>query len=68
MIREAIEELGPPGALPSEEAVTLLYGPEPIHEAQAIVDALANILEGQGRREAQHETRRTGEEPTRPTS
>jgi hypothetical protein len=27
MIREAIERLGPPGALPSEEAVVKLYGP-----------------------------------------
>jgi hypothetical protein len=40
MIREAIETLGPPGVLPSQEAVITLYGPEPIHEAQAIVDAL----------------------------
>jgi hypothetical protein len=44
MIREAIEELGPVGVLPSPEAVIVKYGPEPIHEAQAIVDALATIL------------------------
>ena len=44
MIREAIEELGPVGTLPSPEAVIGKYGPEPIHEAQAIVDALASIL------------------------
>ena len=44
MIREAVETLGPPGVLPSGEAVMSLYGPEPIHEAQAIVDALASIL------------------------
>ena len=44
MIREAIEELGPVGVLPSPEAVIGKYGPEPIHEAQAIVDALASIL------------------------
>ena len=44
MIREAIEELGPVGVLPSQEAVIGRYGPEPIHEAQAIVDALASIL------------------------
>jgi hypothetical protein len=37
MIREAIEALGPAGVLPSGEAVISLYGPEPIHEAQAIV-------------------------------
>jgi hypothetical protein len=40
MIRETIETLGAPGVLPSNEAVLLLYGPEPIHEGQAIVDAL----------------------------
>jgi hypothetical protein len=44
MIREAVETLGPAGALPSQEAVITLYGPEPIHEAQAIVDALTKIL------------------------
>ena len=44
MVREAIEELGPVGILPSPEAVIVRYGPEPIHEAQAIVDALASIL------------------------
>ena len=44
MIREAVETLGPPGVLPSGEAVISLYGPEPIHEAQAIVDALTTIL------------------------
>jgi hypothetical protein len=44
MIREAVETLGPPGVLPSSEAVLKLYGPEPIHEAQAIVDALIKIL------------------------
>ena len=38
MIREAVETLGPPGVLPSGEAVISLYGPEPIHEAQALVD------------------------------
>jgi hypothetical protein len=44
LIREAVETLGPPGVLPSGEAVISLYGPEPIHEAQAIVDALTAIL------------------------
>ena len=44
MIREAVETLGPPGVLPSGEAVISLYGPEPIHEPQAIVDALTAIL------------------------
>jgi predicted XRE-type DNA-binding protein len=46
LIRETIETLGPPGALPSEEAVVALYGPEPIHEGQAISDALIKILSG----------------------
>ena len=44
MIRETIETLGPPGALPSSEAVLMLYGPEPVHEGQAIVDALTKLL------------------------
>jgi hypothetical protein len=44
MIRETIETLGPAGALPSNEAVLMLYGPEPIHEGQAIVDALRKLL------------------------
>jgi hypothetical protein len=47
MIRETIETLGPPGALPSGEAVLMLYGPEPIHEGQAIVDALRKLLSPQ---------------------
>ena len=37
-IREAGEALGPPDVLLSGEAVISLYGPEPIHEAQALVD------------------------------
>jgi hypothetical protein len=48
MIRETIETLGPPGVLPSGEAVVMLYGPEPIHEAQAISDALRKVLGGSG--------------------
>jgi hypothetical protein len=44
MIREAVETLGPPGALLSEDGVLRRYGPEPIHEAQAIVDALTKML------------------------
>jgi hypothetical protein len=46
MIRETIETLGPPGALPSEEAVLGLYGPEPVHEATAICEALRKLLGG----------------------
>jgi hypothetical protein len=45
MIREAIETLGPPGALPSGEHVVAIYGPEPVHEAEAIVVALQRILD-----------------------
>ncbi len=44
MVRETIETLGPPGALPSEEAVLKLYGPQPIHEGEAIVDTLTKLL------------------------
>jgi hypothetical protein len=50
MIREAVETLGPPGALLSENGVLRKYGPEPIHEAQAIVDALTVILAEPGSR------------------
>jgi hypothetical protein len=46
MIRETIETLGPPGALPSRDTVLIERGPEPIHEGQAIVDALKRILGG----------------------
>jgi hypothetical protein len=48
MIREAIETLGPPGVLPSQEAVLKLYGPEPVHEATAIVNALRTVLAPHG--------------------
>ena len=40
MIREAVETLGPPGILPPPGH----YGPEPIHETAAIVDALYKML------------------------
>jgi hypothetical protein len=43
MVRDAIEELfGPLANLESEEAV-LLRGPEPHHDAEAIISALQNI-------------------------
>jgi hypothetical protein len=42
MIREAVEEFGPVASLDSEEAV-LLRGPEPVHEAEAIVEALIRV-------------------------
>jgi hypothetical protein len=44
MIRETVETLGPPGILPSQDAVLALYGPEPVHEAKAIVEALQKLL------------------------
>lgn len=45
MIREAVEELfGPIASLESEEA-TLLRGPELIHEAEAIVEALRRVAD-----------------------
>lgn len=47
MIRETIETLGPPGLLISEEEVLAQFGPEPVHEATAIVDALRVIFASQ---------------------
>ena len=44
MIREAVETLGPPGILPSQDAVLEHYGPEPEHEATAIVAALQRLF------------------------
>jgi hypothetical protein len=46
MIRETLEELGPGGALMASEEVMHRYGPEPVHEAQAICEALARIPTG----------------------
>ncbi|RUV66740.1 MAG: hypothetical protein EOR30_34365 [Mesorhizobium sp.] len=43
LIRMAIEETCPAGVLPSEEAVLGLYGPEPIHEAEALAKAIATL-------------------------
>ena len=43
MIREAIGELfGPMASLESEDAV-LLRGPEPTHEAEAVIAALTRV-------------------------
>jgi hypothetical protein len=44
MIRETVETLGSPGILISEEQALAQYGPEPIHEATAIVEALTKLL------------------------
>lgn len=43
MIREAVETLGPPGAMRSEEAVLATLGPEPVHEAEAIIEGIQAI-------------------------
>lgn len=44
VIRETVETVGPPGIIPSQDAVLTLYGPEPVNEATAIVDALRRLL------------------------
>ena len=43
MIREAVETLGPPGAMRSEEAVLATLGPEPTDEAEAIIEGIKAI-------------------------
>jgi hypothetical protein len=48
MIRETVEEVAP-GALPSTETVARLYGPEPVHEAEAIADTLRELIATQDR-------------------
>lgn len=45
LVRMAIEQTCPAGVLPSEEAVLLLYGPEPIHEAEALAKAIIETVE-----------------------
>ncbi|MER9015397.1 hypothetical protein [Mesorhizobium sp. M0898] len=45
LIRMAIEQTCPAGVLPSEEAVLMLYGPEPIHEAEALAKAIIETVE-----------------------
>ena len=52
MIREVVETLGPVGTMRSEEAVLATFGPEPIHEAQAIIEGIQAIA-------AKSETSRT---------
>jgi hypothetical protein len=42
MIRDAIEEIGPIGAVPSEESIL----PEPHHEAEAIIKGIQAIALG----------------------
>ncbi|TIP09094.1 hypothetical protein [Mesorhizobium sp.] len=45
LVRMAIEETCPAGVLPSEEAVLLLYGPEPVHEGEALAKAIIETVE-----------------------
>jgi len=45
LIRMAIGQTCPAGVLPSEEAVLLLYGPEPIDEAEALARAISDTVE-----------------------
>ena len=48
MIREAVESFGPVASLESQEATLALRGPEPIHEAEAIVEALIRVKAAMG--------------------
>ncbi|RWP95744.1 hypothetical protein [Mesorhizobium sp.] len=44
LVRMAIEQTCPAGVLPSEEAVLLLYGPQPIHEGEALAKAIIETV------------------------
>ncbi|MER8386531.1 hypothetical protein NKI19_27910 [Mesorhizobium sp. M0751] len=45
LVRRAIELTCPAGVLPSEDAVWLLYGPEPVHEGEALAKAIIETVE-----------------------
>jgi hypothetical protein len=45
LVRTAIEQSCPAGVLPSEEAVLRLYGPEPVHEGEALAKAIMETVE-----------------------
>lgn len=45
LVRMAIEQTCPADVLPSEEAVLLLYGPEPVHEGEALAKAIIETVE-----------------------
>jgi hypothetical protein len=45
LVRIAIEMTCPAGVLPSEEAVLGLYGPEPVHEGEALAKAIIETVE-----------------------
>lgn len=44
LIRETLEQFGPPGTLPSGEAVNASRGPLPLDEATVICEALVKLL------------------------
>ncbi|TKB75119.1 MAG: hypothetical protein E5W81_16140 [Mesorhizobium sp.] len=44
MIRMVIEEVCPPGVLPSEEDVNAIYNPLPVGEAEAIARAIIETV------------------------
>jgi hypothetical protein len=48
MIREAVEELGPPGCIQSEEWVCATRGPTPMAEAEEIVRGIHKIAAERG--------------------
>ncbi|TIL28801.1 hypothetical protein [Mesorhizobium sp.] len=45
LVRMAIEQTCPAGVLPSEETVLGLYGPEPVHEGEALAKAIIETVE-----------------------
>ncbi|ADV14649.1 hypothetical protein LB577_20315 [Mesorhizobium sp. B283B1A] len=45
LVRMAIEQVCPPGVLPSEKWVTGYYGPEPIYEGEALAKAIIETVE-----------------------
>ncbi|RWO89564.1 hypothetical protein [Mesorhizobium sp.] len=45
LVRMAVEQVCPAGVLPSEEWVTGRYGPEPIHEGEALAKAIIETVE-----------------------
>ncbi len=44
LVRMAIEQTCPASVLPSEEASLLLYGPEPVHEGEALAKAIIETV------------------------
>jgi hypothetical protein len=46
LVRMAIEQVCPAGVLPSEQWVTGFYGPEPVHEGEALAKVSSKPLKG----------------------